>query len=435
MSAPRAERRLAAASIERRFVVLTALRWLPTGLLIPASVLFLQQKGLSLAQIGLLSAVQSLTVLVLELPTGGLADALGRRPLLVTAGLLDLTSLVVLALTRSFAVLLVAWAIEGVYRALDSGPLEAWYVDASQADDPAAPIERGLARAGTAVGLAISAGALTTALLGLAAHHTGSGFDPLVTAVVVAVALRLLHLVAVHRLVVEPRRPTAPGARWARVRGAVAEVPGVVGSTVRLVVGRRALLALVGIEMLWGAGMVGVEMLSAPRLVELLGSRDEGLVVFGIVAALGWSICGAGSAVTGRIVGWHRGSAARTGSTLRLAQGAAVLLIAVVAGPAGLVLGYLGFYLVHGAANTVHYGLVHRAVGPEHRTTVISANSLASRLGSGASAIVLGALASGPGIPTACAVAAVLLALGAPLYRNCGSFGGSATESAAISVR
>jgi MFS transporter, DHA1 family, tetracycline resistance protein len=82
----------------------------------------------------------------------------------------------------------------------------------------------------------------------------------------------------------------------------------------------------------------------------------------------------------------------------------------------GLVTGYLAFYLVHGSANVVHYGMVHRLVDADHRTTVISANSLASRLGGIAGSIGLGALAAGVGIPAALAVAAAVLAAAAPLY-------------------
>jgi MFS family permease len=73
------------AAVRRRFTVLTALRWLPTGLLLPVMVLFEQGRGLTLAQIGVVSASQSVVVMLLELPTGGLADVMGRRPVLLAA--------------------------------------------------------------------------------------------------------------------------------------------------------------------------------------------------------------------------------------------------------------------------------------------------------------------------------------------------------------
>jgi len=80
--APRAADDEALATIARRHVVLTALRWLPTGMLIPVLVVLMQDRGLTLAQVGMVSATQSIVVLLLELPTGGLADAVGRRPVL-----------------------------------------------------------------------------------------------------------------------------------------------------------------------------------------------------------------------------------------------------------------------------------------------------------------------------------------------------------------
>jgi hypothetical protein len=131
-------------------------------------------------------------------------------------------------------------------------------------------------------------------------------------------------------------------------------------------------------------------------------------------------MCGLGAALTPRIVGWHGGRPARAGFTLRIAQGAAVLAIALVAGPTGLVAGYLGFYVVHGTANAVHYGMVHRLVGPEHRTTIVSANSFTSRAGGLVAAVGLGAIANAHGIPAACIVAAVALTAAAPLYRIAG---------------
>jgi len=74
---------LDARGARRRFLLLRGLRWLPTGLLIPVLVLLLLERGLTLGQIGLVAAAQGLVVMLLELPTGALADALGRRRVLL----------------------------------------------------------------------------------------------------------------------------------------------------------------------------------------------------------------------------------------------------------------------------------------------------------------------------------------------------------------
>ena len=80
-------------SADRRFLVLTALRWLPVGLLAPIFVLIPLSRGLSLTEIGLVFAIQGLVVLALELPTGGLSDALGRRPVLLLASVVAILSM------------------------------------------------------------------------------------------------------------------------------------------------------------------------------------------------------------------------------------------------------------------------------------------------------------------------------------------------------
>ena len=78
-----------------RFLALTALRWGPVGLFVPVLVLLPLDKGLTLGQVGLVTAAQGLLVLVLELPTGGLADAIGRRPVLIGAAVISLGALVI----------------------------------------------------------------------------------------------------------------------------------------------------------------------------------------------------------------------------------------------------------------------------------------------------------------------------------------------------
>ena len=99
-----------------------------------------------------MATAQGLVVLALELPTGGLADALGRKPVLATAWTVNLAALGLFALADSFALFFLAWALLGVFRALDSGPLESGYVDATLAVDPDAKYEPGLGLAGTVLG-------------------------------------------------------------------------------------------------------------------------------------------------------------------------------------------------------------------------------------------------------------------------------------------
>ena len=55
------------------------LHWFIIGLIIPVMALLQLEKGLNLFQIGITAAIYGGTVIALELPTGGLADAIGRK--------------------------------------------------------------------------------------------------------------------------------------------------------------------------------------------------------------------------------------------------------------------------------------------------------------------------------------------------------------------
>ena len=78
-----------ARAYARRYAALTGLRWFAVGLVVPVLVLLVQARA-SLAQVGQLMALYGATVVVLELPTGGLAGldrtSAGARCLLAAVG-------------------------------------------------------------------------------------------------------------------------------------------------------------------------------------------------------------------------------------------------------------------------------------------------------------------------------------------------------------
>jgi MFS family permease len=195
----------------RRFVGLTALRWLPAGIAVPVSVLLATARGLSPADIGLCVAVYGAVTLVLELPTGGFADVLGHRTVLASAGIFTTAGLLTMAVADSVLAFAIGWSLQGVARALDSGPLEAWYVDAARAEDPAADVTRGLAQAGAADGAGLTVGAVLGGTLPLLLG--GGGAAALAAPLVLAAGFAAVHVTAVLR----PARGRRVGARCSPV--------------------------------------------------------------------------------------------------------------------------------------------------------------------------------------------------------------------------
>jgi MFS family permease len=399
---------LDARAARRRYLVLIALRWLPTGLLIPIGVLLMLERGLSLTEIGLATSVQGFVVLALELPTGGLADSLGRRPVLIVAGVVGLLSLAVFYVADSVAMFAAAWFLQGVYRALDSGPLEAWYVDATLAADPDARIESGLGAGNSVLSVAIACGALLAS--GLVALDPLDAVDALELPLLVALALTVVHFGATVLLMTEARM--ARGMR--AVASSIGAVPRVVGDGFRLLRSSRVLLALVLVELFWGFAMVTFERLFPIRLADVVGDTDGAAALMGPVSSVAWFVSAAGAAGIATVS--RRFGVARSAAALRIFQGLAIVGLGVLAGPLGVVTAYLACYLTHGASNPLHMTLLHRQVDGPHRTTVLSMNSMVSQPAGAIGAIVLAAIADGTSLTTAMVVGGIACALAAPLY-------------------
>lgn len=399
---------MSARSVRRRFLVLRGLRWFPTGLLIPIGVLLMLDRGLSLAEIGVAVAAQGVLVFCLELPTGGLSDAIGRRPVLMAATVFEMAAMAVFFIADTLVMFILVFALEGIYRSLDSGPLDAWYVDATLAEDRDANIEGGLSAGGVVLGVAIGGGALLSG--GLVALGPVSGVSALALPVLIVIALRIVELVAIAVLVKEVR----PGKGAAAFRASVRQVPSVMRGAARVVRGSTVLIALVSVELFWGFGMVAFENLLPPRLTEVVGGAEQAAAILGPTAAVAWLVSAAGAALVPLLTRWL--GPALTAAAMRILQGGTVVVMGLAGGIVGVVAAYLATYAVHGASNPIHAALLHRQVTSEHRTTVLSANSMAGMPAAAVGAVVLGWLADQTSVSTAIVVGGVILALAAPLY-------------------
>jgi predicted MFS family arabinose efflux permease len=399
---------LTAEAVRRRYLTLVAMRWLPTGLIIPVSMLLPLERGMTLSEIGLAAAAQGLLVLFLELPTGGLADSLGRKPVLMASTLVGMTSIGIYLFADSFPAFFVAFALQGVFRALDSGPLEAWYVDATHAADAEAQIQRGLSGAGVVLGVTIATGALLSGLL--VAWDPIERLDALALPVVVSLALQLVGLAGVAILMREIR----VNRGWKAATRAARETPAAISGGLRLLRDNRVLLAIISVELFWGFGMATFENFTPLRLSEILGDADQAAAITGPAASAAWLMSAAGAAT----VPWlgRRLGLAPAAMLLRVLQGIAVLGIGLSAGVPGVIAAYLAAYLVHGASNPIHMTLLHRQVDGTFRATVSSLNSMAGLSAGALGLITLTAIAEATSLSTATIVGAVVLAAAAPLY-------------------
>ncbi|HWO51981.1 MAG TPA: MFS transporter, partial [Ornithinibacter sp.] len=198
---------LSPRAAERRFYLLTTTRWLPVGFVVGIFILVQTDRGLSIAQAATVGSVMGITCFLLELPTSGFADAVGRRPVYVAAAVINVVAITAYAVAQSFWAFVIAGALMGAFRALDSGPLEAWFVDTVHATSPGADVDGALAAQGTVLGGSIAGGALVSGAL--VWWHPFTDASALLLPVVVFVVLNVVHLIATVALLREPRTPGA----------------------------------------------------------------------------------------------------------------------------------------------------------------------------------------------------------------------------------
>jgi MFS family permease len=86
--------------LTRNFILLRALRRLPLGLVLPFLVLTPVARGLELGAVGAVFAVHSAVLIAFEIPSGALADTIGRRPVLLVGAALTATSLGTFAIAQ-----------------------------------------------------------------------------------------------------------------------------------------------------------------------------------------------------------------------------------------------------------------------------------------------------------------------------------------------
>ena len=396
------------AQTTRVFYLLNVTRWFPVGLTVGVTMLFQTGRGLDIAQAATAAAVSGLVCFALELPTSGFADAFGRRGVYLAAAVVNVAASVAFLVSHSFGAFVAAWVLFGVFRALDSGPLEAWFVDTVHTERPGADVDQELARAGTLLGLGIASGALVSGAL--IWWHPLASRSALDLPVAVAAALTLVHLVAVAVLLREPPSPHRVGAASESLRTA----PRVIADGLRLLAHNRVLLGLVVAEVCWSIGMIAFESLLPLRLEELLGSAQRAGAVLGPVAAVGWGIFALGTWLAGKASArWGVARAAILGRGLN-ALGVVIMGLALT--PVALVAAYFFTYAMHGLNGPPHSALLHREASASNRSTVLSINSMMAFLAFGLAAPLAGMLADRASITTSMLTVGVVSAFGVLAY-------------------
>ena len=376
------------------------------GLTVAVVALALTDRGMDLFQISLLFGIYSITTMAMELPFGGLADNIGRKPVFLAAVVASLISLALFLSTRDFHVLALSFAFIGFGRALRSGTLDAWFVETFKAVAPNVDLQPALAKAqwANAMGLAVGAvlGGILPDLFGPAAERLG--FSPYDVSYAASMAVMLGVFVYTLRVIVEKPRPLHLRA----LKQGFVSVPLVIKAAGLLALRHPALSVLLAALALFLMATNPVEVIWPTHAKPMLDESYANTLIGVLTAAYFFSIA-FGASLSPRI---SRIFKRRHATTLAAAfAGLAVVQIALAlqGGIIGFVVVFILYSVCLGITETPASSILHRCVEDHQRSTMLSLRSLMQQLGGALGMVFAGAVAEIYSTPTAWIIGAVFL--------------------------
>lgn len=344
----------------RHYLIRIFLQHCSFGLVIPVSVVYMTSQGLGLAEVAVCAAILNASMLLFEIPTGFVADKLGRKASVVLASLTVMVSVFLFGASETFLAFAIAGVIEGLGFAFLSGADDAFVYDTLRAEGRSheyrsifgkiSMVDEGA----TLIGMLVSSAVVMLAPLSLV-FYIASG----VLAVTVLHSILTLH---------EPKRLHEPAnAVEAFERRPLAFVRQVI-SHVRQ--NRGLLFAMTGFAFLSATGRI----LWQPQM-EYAGIT---VAIFGLIFAFIKLFALAGGYLVSKLKSKTSGRSILIGGIV----GAVCFLIAAVANPIFVVGGIALYSFVESIYRAMKSDYLNERAGPSWRATTLSANAfITSALG------------------------------------------------------
>lgn len=360
--------------IHFRYCAHTALFWFATALPLSMLVRYFLGSGLDLFQVGIVMAIASISVVVSEVPTGVLADRIGRVKTYTLANLFATATLCVLLVARNFPGFAIGMAIFGFGRALSSGSLEAWYVDEMHRTEPGKDIQPRLATAGVVASIAVAAGTFGGGALASLFRTLGWPARPI--AGVVALDAVIMAINGLWALGLVHRDPSAQ-SEGAEERTSFGSILRTATGTLRDQPVLYPLFAAGGMAFL---GLNAVETFWQPTFTPFLGT--DGDLAFGILLAGGFVAQALGATIAptaSRLLGRNH---ALTSFVSFILFGLALVAVGVAPGFVMAAVGFLLGYFALGLNSPGHMTLLNEAIPSPVRASMLSFASLVGYAGS-----------------------------------------------------
>lgn len=405
---------MTAERIVRTYMVLAGMYTFAASLIWSVNTLFLLDSGLAISEVFVVNALFSVGMVAFEIPTGVVADTLGRRlSYLLSVAVLAVTTILYVVAGQAGAGWIVFGAISilmGLGFTFFSGALEAWLVDGLNSVGGHRALDHVFARGQQVSGASMFVGTILGGFLGQLNLSVPYLVRAAVLVLVFVVAARLmtevgftpkrLHLREVPR---QMREQAAVGIAYGwRQRG------------LRLLMISGSIR---GVFFGWAF------YAAQPYFLELLG-RDAvwvvGLVTAGVSLAM---------IVGNQLVDWFSRRCGRRSTLLIIASAVSTVAAVTIGLTSSFAVAVAGLLVVAGAMGVmspVRQSYLHHVTTSEHRATVVSFDAMVVSVGGVGGQVGLGAVAENRSFSAGYVVGGLFTVLAVPVLFALRRLGGPA---------
>ena len=363
--------------MKRSHILLFGANAFGTGLLAPVLSLVLLSHGATLENLSLCIGIFAVMVVVLELPSGIMADLIGRKRIFLLSACFMIANYVLLMFSGHFLMLAAACAMQGIGRAFSSGSIEALEIETYLREQEGRNLEKINSTMAVIDSVGLALGSITGGVLGF----LDGSYSLLL---ILALAIQALILFLAACFVKEPARersPLSPALQFKeQLRGLYHSLRN-----------SLSVITIVLMSAAYGLLLCTVEVYWQPTLKTFLPEQLGW--IFGVVTCLGVTI---GSKAAEAVMQSKKAvlTPEKSWRAYWILRFLLVLSVAALGFTHRVWLFLALFvlvYIVLGAGNLIENTVFHEAVVNDQRASMMSVLSLSLRAG-GLAASVLGSL-------------------------------------------
>lgn len=340
-----------------------------SGLIVPVLSLLLLEKGATLSSISVIIGIFSFTVIVFELPTGIMADIIGRKKTFVLSLVLSLIFSIVFLLGHGLIMLCIGIFIYGLNRAVSSGSFEALFIDSYINEFGKDRLHAVTTRLNVLDALGLSAGALTGGALPEISKKyfilTGAYDLNLIVRLTLTVLIALLAVMFIKEA----------GANEVKERITLKQH---IKNSSNVVIKSKNIICIFISVFSTGFFFSSLETYWQPHFISLMPD-DSTMVMLGVMAFLYLGAAMAGNIVSSKLLSKYNPNKAYL--VLRIFLVVTLIITALQTNMIAFIIFYSLIYLVFGMANIPESVILNSEIPNEARASILSVNSLILQIG------------------------------------------------------